>query len=212
MKKTISILLFASIIFSVFATVTNLSSTEPEAPNAATASTTVSLNLSENYATVWFSEETAGTVSIDKYELSLKNPEGLIQSIAGNSSSEKIYAVGNDLYLNWNIVSAADVKIILTMTSPLAQSGVEEDRSKKIGWTVEWKYTGTKDVTPDDKTIALADNAALNASSTDSVYLKNGELYGNAGSKQIKITTDNVWDKNKDRPYTATLTATITTV
>lgn len=49
MKKTISILLFASIIFSVFATATNLSSTEPEAPNAATASTTVSLNLSENY-------------------------------------------------------------------------------------------------------------------------------------------------------------------
>ena len=116
------------------------------------------------------------------------------------------------MYLNWNIVSAADVKITLTMTSPLAQSGVEEDRSKKIGWTVEWKYTGTKDVTPVDKTIALADNAALNAFSTDSVYLKNGELYGNAGSKQIKITTDNVWDKNKDGFYKATLTATIKTV
>ena len=212
MKKTISILLFVSIIFSVFATATNLSSTESGAPNAATASTTVSLNLSENYATVWFSKETAGTVSIDNYELSLKNPEELIQSIAGNSSSEKIYAVGNDLFLNWNIVSAADVKITLTMTSPLAQSGVEEDTSKKIGWNVEWEYTGTKDVTPVDKTIALADNAALNASSTDSVYLKNGELYGNAGSKQIKITTDNVWDKNKDGSYTATLTATIKTV
>lgn len=212
MKKTISILLFVSIIFSVFATATNLSSTESGAPNAATASTTVSLNLSENYATVWFSKETAGTVSIDNYELSLKNPEGLIQSIAGNSSSEKIYAVGNDLFLNWNIVSAADVKITLTMTSPLAQSGVEEDTSKKIGWNVEWEYTGTKDVTPVDKTIALADNAALNASYTDSVYLKNGELYGNAGSKQIKITTDNVWDKNKDGSYTATLTATIKTV
>lgn len=212
MKKTISILLFVSIIFSVFATATNLSSTESGAPNAATASTTVSLNLSKNYATVWFSKETAGTVSIDNYELSLKNPEGLIQSIAGNSSSEKIYAVGNDLFLNWNIVSAADVKITLTMTSPLAQSGVEEDTSKKIGWNVEWEYTGTKDVTPVDKTIALADNAALNASYTDSVYLKNGELYGNAGSKQIKITTDNVWDKNKDGSYTATLTATIKTV
>ena len=189
MKKTISILLFASIIFSVFATVTNLSSTELEAPNAATASTTVSLSLSENYATVWFSVG-ENTTSIASYSLSLKNPDGLVQNTAGNSGVNKIYATGENLYLNWNIVSSANVLVTLTMTSPLAQSGVEEDRSKKIGWTVEWKYTGTKDVTPDDKTIALADNAALNASSTDSVYLKNGELYGNAGSKQIKITTD----------------------
>ena len=77
MKRLIAVLLVMGVIMTTF---------------AETASTTVSLNLSENYATVWFSEETAGTVSIDNYELSLKNPEGLIQSIAGNSSSEKIYA------------------------------------------------------------------------------------------------------------------------
>ena len=210
MKKTISILLFASIILSVFATATNLSSTEPEAPNAATASTTVSLNLSENYATVWFSVG-ENTTSIASYSLSLKNPDGLVQNTAGNSGVNKIYATGENLYLNWNIVSSANVLVTLTMTSPLAQSGAGEDTSKKIGWDASWDYSSNTSGSTIPKTITLNDTQALTASTTSDVFLKNGTQYGDGRSKKISITTDNVWYKDKTSSYTATLTATIKT-
>lgn len=210
MKKTISILLFASIILSVFATATNLSSTEPEAPNAATASTTVSLSLSENYATVWFSVG-ENTTSIASYSLSLKNPDGLVQNTAGNSDVNKIYATGENLYLNWNIVSSANVLVTLTMTSPLAQSGAGEDTSKKIGWDASWDYSSNTSGSTIPKTITLNDTQALTASTTSDVFLKNGTQYGDGRSKKISITTDNVWYKDKTSSYTATLTATIKT-
>ena len=209
MKKTISILLFASIILSVFATATNLSSTEPEAPNAATASTTVSLSLSENYATVWFSKG-ANTTSIASYSLSLKNPDGLVQNTAGNSGVNKIYATGENLYLNWNIVSSANVLVTLTMTSPLAQDGAS-DSSKKIGWKASWDYSSNTSGATTPKTITLNDTQALTDSTTSDVFLKNGTQYGDGRSKKISITTDNVWYKDKTNPYTATLTATIKT-
>ena len=145
MKKTISILLFASIIFSVFATATNLSSTEPEAPNAATASTTVSLNLSENYATVWFSRG-ANKEAIPVYALSLKNPESLKRDTSGNGGQDdNIYAgsdesAENGLFINWNIISYSNVLITLKIKSPLSQDGAT-NKKQKIGWTVSWKYT-----------------------------------------------------------------------
>ena len=210
MKKTISILLFASIILSVFATATNLSSTEPEAPNAATASTTVSLSLSENYATVWFSVG-ENTTSIASYSLSLKNPDGLVQNTAGNSGVNKIYATGENLYLNWNIVSSANVLVTLTMTSPLAQSGAGEDTSKKIGWDASWDYSSNTSGSTIPKTLTLNDTQALTASTASDVFLKNGTQYGDGRSKKISITTDNVWYKDKTSSYTATLTATIKT-
>ena len=57
----------------------------------------------------------------------------------------------------------------------------------------------------DDKIYAASDAVS------DSVYLKNGSIYGEGGSKQITIVTDNVWGKNKTKEYSAVLYAEITT-
>ena len=215
MKKTISILLFASIIFSVFATATNLSSTEPEAPNAATASTTVFLNLSENYATVWFSRG-ANKEAIPVYALSLKNPGSLKQDTSGNGGQDdNIYAgsdesAENGLFINWNIISYSNVLITLKINSPLSQTDAS-DTSRKIGWTVSWKYTASDDSTGSDKSISLADNAKASDVDSDSVYLKNGSIYGEGSSKEITIVKDNVWNKDKTAEYSANLIAEIKT-
>ena len=45
---------------------------------------------------------------------------------------------------------------------------------------------------------------------SDSVYLKNGSIYGECGSKQVTIITDNVWNKDKTAEYSANLIAEIT--
>ena len=214
MKKTISILLFASIIFSVFATATNLSSTEPEAPNAATASTTVSLNLSENYATVWFSRG-ANKEAIPVYALSLKNPGSLKQDTSGNGGQDdNIYAgsdesTENGLFINWNIISYSNVLITLKIKSPLSQDGAT-NKKQKIGWTVSWKYTESNDPNGSNKSISFADDSTASEAVSD-VYKKNGSIYGEGGSKQITIETDNVWDKDKTKEYSAILYAEITT-
>ena len=214
MKKTISILLFASIIFSVFATATNLSSTETEAPNAATASTTVSLNLSENYATVWFSRG-ANKEAIPVYALSLKNPGSLKQDTSGNGGQDdNIYAgsdesTENGLFINWNIISYSNVLITLKIKSPLSQDGAT-NKKQKIGWTVSWKYTESNDPNGSNKSISFADDSTASEAVSD-VYKKNGSIYGERGSKQITIETDNVWDKDKTKDYSAFLYAEIKT-
>lgn len=214
MKKTISILLFASIIFSVFATATNLSSTEPEAPNAATASTTVSLNLSENYATVWFSRG-ANKEAIPEYALSLKNPGSLKQDTSGNGGQDdNIYAgsdesAENGLFINWNIISYSNVLITLKIKSPLSQDGAT-NKKQKIGWTVSWKYTESNDPNGSNESISFADGSTA-SEAVSYVYKKNGSIYGEGGSKQITIKTDNVWDKDKTKEYSAILYAEITT-
>ena len=214
MKKTISILLFASIIFSVFATATNLSSTEPGAPNAATASTTVSLNLSENYATVWFSRG-ANKEAIPVYALSLKNPGSLKQDTSGSGGQDdNIYAgsderAENGLFINWNIISASNVLITLKIKSPLSQYGAT-NKKQRIGWTVSWKYTESNDPNGSNESISFADDSTASEAVSD-VYKKNGSIYGEGGSKQITIKTDNVWDKDKTKEYSAILYAEITT-
>ena len=214
MKKTISILLFASIIFSVFATATNLSSTEPEAPNAATASTTVSLNLSENYATVWFSRG-ANKEAIPEYALSLKNPGSLKQDTSGNGGQDdNIYAgsdesAENGLFINWNIIAYSNVLITLKIKSPLSQVGAT-NKKQKIGWTVSWKYTESNDPNGSNESISFADDSTA-SEAVSYVYKKNGSIYGEGGSKQITIETDNVWDKDKTKEYSAILYAEITT-
>ena len=209
MKRIILLTISFLMAFSIFAATEIVAS-----PTEASASTKVSLILDKNYAIVWFSKK-ANTNSIDKYALSLTNP-GLLQDTSGNDSGNKIYAVSNDtdddgLFLNWNIVSSSNIDITLEMISPLAQSGTS-DVSKRIGWTVSWQYTTTTDSTGSSSSITLTDSAADNATNSKPFYLKNGNQYGNGGSKQIRIATDIVWDKDKTAEYSATLKAWIKTV
>lgn len=210
MKKCIIVLIGLLMVISVFATATKITSSENEIAN-----TIVKLNLDKDYAVVWFSKA-ANTTSISEYALSLNNPDRLVQNTSGNTTSEnKIYAVSNDtteygLFLNWNIVSKSNVLITLKINSPLSQTDTS-DTSRKIGWTVSWKYTASDDSTGSDKSISLADNAKASDVDSDSVYLKNGSIYGEGSSKQITIVTDNVWNKDKTAEYSANLIAEIKT-
>ena len=210
MKKCIIVLIGLLMVISVFATATEINASENEIAN-----TKVKLNLNKDYAVVWFSKA-ANTRSISEYALSLKNPDGLVQNTSGNDSTNKIYAVSNDtptdgLFLNWNIVSKSNVLITLKINSPLSQTDAS-DTSRKIGWTVSWKYTASDDSTGSDKSISLADNAKASDVDSDSVYLKNGSIYGEGSSKQITIVTDNVWNKDKTKDYSAFLYAEIKTI
>lgn len=209
MKKCIIVLIGLLMVISVFATATEIKASENEIAN-----TKVKLNLNKDYAVVWFSKA-ANTTSKSEYALSLKNPDGLVQNTSGNDSTNKIYAVSNDtptdgLFLNWNIVSKSNVLITLKINSPLSQTDAS-DTSRKIGWTVSWKYTASDDSTGSDKSISLADNAKASDVDSDSVYLKNGSIYGEGSSKQITIVTDNVWNKDKTAEYSANLIAEIKT-
>lgn len=211
MKKCIIVLIGLLMVISVFATTTKITGNGSEN----STSTKVSLNLNENYAIVWFSKG-ANKESIDEYALSLNNPDGLVQNTSGNDSANKIYAVSNDtptdgLFLNWNIVSKSNVLITLKINSPLSQTDASNIINKKIGWTVSWNYSSSTNSAAEAKSIALADNVTLPAASSNDVYLKNGDIFGEGSSKQIKIATDNVWDKDKTAEYSANLIAEIKT-
>lgn len=211
MKKAFIILIGLLTVVSVFATAFEVT---PSATETNTINTTVKLSLNDDYATVWFSKEAANTEAISEYALSLKNPGSLIQDTRGNvQSDDKIYAgsgesVGNGLFINWNIISDSNVLITLKIDTPLKQADAT-DKNQKIGWTVSWKYTESNDPNGSNESISFAEDAK-DAVSGD-VYKKNGSIYGEGGSKQITIETDNVWNKDKTKEYSAILYAEITT-
>ena len=97
----------------------------------------------------------------------------------------------------------------MKIKSPLSQYGAT-NKKQRIGWTVSWKYTESNDPNGSNKSISFAEDAK-DAVSGD-VYKKNGSIYGEGGSKQITIETDNVWDKDKTAEYSATVKAWIKTV
>ena len=98
----------------------------------------------------------------------------------------------------------------MKIKTPLKQADAT-DENQKIGWTVSWKYTASNDSNGSNESIYLADSATDSDVDSASVYLKNGIIYGEGGSKQITIVTDNVWGKNKTKEYSAVLYAEITT-
>ena len=111
-------------------------------------------------------------------------------------------------FINWNIISDSNVLITLKIDTPLKQADAT-DKNQKIGWTVSWKYTESNDPNGSNESISFAEDAK-DAVSGD-VYKKNGSIYGEGGSKQITIETDNVWNKDKTKEYSAVLYAEITT-
>ena len=211
MKKAFLILIGLLTVVSIFATASEVTSSATEAN---TTNTTVKLSLTDDYATVWFSVG-ANKGKISEYALSLKNPESLIQNTSGNGGQDdNIYASsddseGNGLFINWNIISASNVLITLKIDTPLKQADAT-DENQKIGWTVSWKYTESNDPNGSNESISFADDSTASEAVSD-VYKKNGSIYGEGGSKQITIETDNVWDKDKTKDYSAVLYAEIKT-
>ena len=181
---------------------------EPDSTGIATATTDVVLEMNQNIAVVWFTE---GEESTTSYKLTL--PQNLYQ----NTSSW--VAEGNNLYLNWNIVSCSGVQIELMIDGPLVkqvegQAAGQAD-TDTIGWKISFKKnsyvgnTGTPEST-DTEISSGYPNSSENRSAT--AVTKNNTVYGSSGTLSIdKIITENTYGK-KVGNYKATLIANVKTI
>ena len=204
MKRFIAVLLVMGVIMTAFATSSgsagsvNITNSDTDA-----ASTDVVLNLNQNAGKVWFSAATDDNVR--RYNLTLPTDDKLNQSISGNDNWS---ATGNDLYLNWNIISKDSVQISLEISSPMV--GDSASNTDKLGWTVSWYPTTTTN--PIESSPVTISKASTDSDGVNSkvAYTKNGTIYGNAAQKQLWIYTENTFGKTADT-YRAVLKATVKT-
>ena len=190
MKRLIAVLLVMGVIMTAFAETAE----EPNSEVVATAQTNVVLDMNKNFAVVWFTE---GEDSTTSYKLTL--PQNLDQ----NTSSW--VAEGNNLYLNWNIVSKDKVQIDLSISEPM-KSG-----SNAIGWNVAFTTLSTNGSDNGTTvTILTKDSDSTSGEIVGTAYKKNGTVYGDKGRLPISVTTENIYGKNIGT-YTAVITATVKT-
>lgn len=194
MKRLIAVLLVMGAIMTAFAESVVVPDGTASTEGKLAAQTTVVLEMNQNIAVVWF---TKGEDNTTRYNLTL--PQNLEQ----NTSSW--VAEGNDLYLNWNIVSKDKVQIDLSISEPMKSS------SNAIGWNVAFTGLST-DGLYNGTSVTLTKESS--DSSTDKIvgtaYKKNGTVYGNKGKLPINITTENIYGKNTG-VYEAVITATVKT-
>ena len=191
MKRFIAVLLVMGVIMTVFAETAVV-------PNRTTdvvaAQTNVVLDLDQNLAVVWFSKESNPTTW---YTLTL--PATLAQNTAS------WIAEGNDLYLNWNIISKDKVQISLTITDPMKYN------ANAIGWNVSFTQLSTDGSENGSSATTLTKESTEGTSNETGVaYKKNGTIYGDNGRLPISISTENVYGKTIGN-YTAIITATVKT-
>ena len=170
------------------------------------ADTEVVLNLNQNAGIVWFSAGENQNVST--YYLTLPEITSLNQSNSGNNNW---YATGNDLKLNWNIVSCDKVEIELSIDGALKG---QNNHDNKIGWKLSFKktiYSGNTGTPDGTSTFIYAEYPGQTDVLTATAITKNKGVYGSSGSLTIdEIITENTYGKNVDI-YKATLTAKIST-
>lgn len=195
MKRFIAVLLVMGVIMTAFAATGSLGMVSVSSSSSTTAAQTdVTLDLNQNLAVVWFSKNNDTTTS---YKLDL--PDNL------TASTTSWVAKGNDLYLNWNIVSKNKVKVELTISDPM-KSG-----SDAIGWNVSFTTLSTDGSEDGSSATTLTKESTEGRSDKTGVaYKKNGSAYGDNGSVPIYISTENVYGKTIGY-YTATITATVIT-
>ena len=204
MKRLIAVLLVMGVIMTVFAETAE----EPDSTGIATATTDVVLEMNQNIAVVWFTE---GEDSTTSYKLTL--PQNLYQ----NTSSW--VAEGNNLYLNWNIVSCSGVQIELKIDGPLVkqvegQAAGQAD-TDTIGWKISFKknsYVGNTGTSESTDTVISSEypNSSENLSAT--AVTKDNTVYGSSGTLSIdEIITENTYGK-KVGNYKATLIANVKTI
>ena len=204
MKRLIAVLLVMGVIMTAFAASGTSGNNVITSTSRKAADTEVVVNLDQNIGVIWFSTATDDNVS--RYYLTLPTVENLNQSIYGN---DNWIATGNDLYLNWNIISKDNVKISLLISSPMV--GDSATNSDKLGWTVSWYPTSTTSPTEGDPASISKPSASSIGDVTAEAYTKNGSLYGNASQKQLWIYTENTFGRNADT-YRAVLKATVETI
>ena len=195
MKRLIAVLLVMGVIMTAFAESVVVPDGTASTEGASAAQTTVVLEMNQNIAVVWF---TKGEDNTTEYNLTL--PQNLEQ----NTSS--CVAEGNDLYLNWNIVSKDKVQIDLSISEPM------KNGSNAIGWNVAFTRLSTNG-SDNGTSVTILTKESSDSSSDKKVgtaYKKNGNVYGNKGRLPISITTENIYGKNIGK-YTAVITATVKT-
>ena len=153
------------------------------------ASTEVSLALTASKATLWFTESSAGTSAgsnLDKYTLTLIPNSDLPMKTEGND----VHGSGSSLYLNWNIISASELEVYLTVADFMRST--ESTNTGELGWSVSW-------------------GESPNLPAEGLVFTKNTATYGKYGSILLTILTENAYGLKPDT-YKATLTATVRTI
>lgn len=163
------------------------------------ASTEVSLALTKSKATLWFTESSAGTSAgsnLSRYALALLPNSDLPMKTAGND----VHGGGSSLYLNWNIISASELKVYLSVADFMKGS---ESNNDTLGWSVSWVESSNQ------VTIGKSNNSSL--STEGLVCTKTTNTYGESGSILLTILTENAYGLKPDT-YKATLTATVRTV
>ena len=191
MKRLIAVLLVMGVIMTAFAE----AAVVPNNTTITTSQTYVVLDMNQNIAVVWF---TKGDTNTTWYTLTL--PSTLDQS------TDSWIASGNDLYLNWNIVSKDNVQIDLSISEPM-KSG-----SNAIGWNVAFTKLSTDGLDNGTSATILTKESSDSTSAVKAgtAYKKNGTVYGDKGRLPISITTENIYGKNNGT-YTAVITATVKT-
>lgn len=204
MKRLIAVLLVMGVIMTAFAASGSAGRLNITGSSTTAADTEVVLNLNQNAGIVWFSAGENQNVST--YYLTLPEITSLNQS---NSESQNWCAKGNDLILNWNIVSCNSVKIELSIDGEL-----KGQKDNKIGWKLSFKatsYSGNSETQEGTPTVICAGYPNQTEALTATAITKNKTVYGSRGSLAIdEIITENTYGKNVDI-YKATLTAKIST-
>lgn len=169
------------------------------------ASTEVSLALTESKATLWFTESSAGTSAesnLDKYTLTLIPNSDLSSSdLPMKTEGNDVHGSGSSLYLNWNIISASELKVYLTVADFMRST--ESTNTGELGWSVSWVESSNQ------VTIGKSKNSSL--STEGLVCTKTTDTYGKSGSILLTVLTENAYGLKPDT-YKATLTATVRTV
>ena len=164
------------------------------------ASTEVSLSLTESKATLWFTESSAGTsagTNLSKYTLALLPNSNLPMKTGGN----EVHGGGSSLYLNWNIISACELKVYLKVEDLMRGTGSNDDT---LGWSVSWGESSNQ------VTIGKSNDSSTSLSAEGLVFTKDTDTYGKSGSILLTVLTENAYGLKPDT-YKATLTATVKT-
>lgn len=161
------------------------------------AETLVSLNLNESRATLWFTENSAGTSlgsNLAEYALAILPASDLQMKTTGN----EVHGGGSTLYLNWNIISAVPVGVYLSVADFM--KGETTGNTDTLGWKVSWTNGSIKTIGKIDSDTSLQ--------TEDIAYTKLIAKYGDAGSISLSVLTENAYGLKPDK-YKATLTATV---
>lgn len=164
------------------------------------ASTEVSLALTESKATLWFTESSAGTSTgsnLSRYALALLPNSDLPMMTEGND----VHGGGSSLYLNWNIISASELEVYLSVADFMKSD--ESTNAARLGWSVSWGESS-------DQVIGKSNNSSSSLSTEGLVFTKDTVTYGKSGSILLTILTENAYGLKPDT-YKATLTATVKT-